>query len=85
MLVALSSLASQQAKDTVATMQAARHFLDYACTHPDAIIRYQTSDMILRIHSNASYLSETKGRSRSDSHFYMGNPQAKPTSTTAQY
>jgi hypothetical protein len=29
--------------------------------------------MILKIHSDASYLSEAKARSRSGGHFYMGN------------
>ena len=32
--------------------------------------------MILRVHSNASYLSETKARSRSGGHFYLGNSPA---------
>jgi hypothetical protein len=31
--------------------------LDYLATHPDAAIRYHSSDMILHIQSNASYLS----------------------------
>jgi hypothetical protein len=39
-------------------MQAATNqLLDYIATHPDAIIRYHASDMILHIHSDASYLS----------------------------
>jgi hypothetical protein len=31
--------------------------VDYLATHPDATIRYHASDMILNIHSDASYLS----------------------------
>jgi hypothetical protein len=31
--------------------------LDYLATHPYAAIRYHASDMILHIHSDASYLS----------------------------
>jgi hypothetical protein len=73
MNTALSSLASQQAKGTEQTAQDAVKFLNYCATHPDATLRYHASDMILKIHSDASYLSESKARSRSAGHFYMGN------------
>jgi hypothetical protein len=39
----------------------------------DAKLRYHVTEMILKIHSDASYLSESKARSRSAGHFYMGN------------
>ncbi len=51
MLVALGTLASQQANSTQATMQALTHLLNYCTSHPDAIIRYQASDMVLWTHS----------------------------------
>jgi hypothetical protein len=73
MNTALSSLASQQAKGTEQTARDAVKFLNYCATHPDAKLRYHASDMILKIHSDASYLSESKARSRSAGHFYMGN------------
>ena len=41
MLPALVSLATQQAAPTENTMTLAKTFLDYAATHPDAIITYQ--------------------------------------------
>ena len=41
MLPALVSLATQQAAPTENTMTLAKIFLDYAATHPDAIITYQ--------------------------------------------
>jgi hypothetical protein len=72
MLTALSALAAQQAKGTEQTMEDACKFLNYCATHPDAVLRYQKSDMILKIHSDASYLSEPKARSRAAGHFYMG-------------
>jgi hypothetical protein len=34
--------------------------------------------MILRVHSDASYLSERNARSRSGGHFYLGNETGKP-------
>eukprot|EP00804_Cyclotella_cryptica_P019806 CCRYP_009697-RA/>CCRYP_009697-RA protein AED:0.19 eAED:0.25 QI:0/0/0/1/1/1/2/0/745 len=64
MLPALGSLATQQSAPTQNTMSKVHQFLDYAMTHPDAMITYRASNMILAVHSNASYLSETKARSR---------------------
>ena len=43
--------------------------LNYFATHPDAVIGYKQRDMILAIHSDASYLSNTKVHSRSGMHF----------------
>jgi hypothetical protein len=73
MLVAIGTIASQQAKGTEATMQAAVQLLNYAATHPDATIRYHKSDMILHIISDASYLSATGARSRLGGYLYMSN------------
>jgi hypothetical protein len=71
MLVALGTIAAQQANGTEATAAAIVHLLDYAATHPDAIIRYRASDMILKIHSDASYLSAPKACSRHAGCFYL--------------
>ena len=73
MLVALSALASEQSHGTEATAEAAVKFLNYCATHPDATLKYYASDMILKIHSDASYLSEPKARSRTGGHHYLGN------------
>jgi hypothetical protein len=48
-LVALSSLASAQATPTKDTMQRTCHLLNYVATHPDAILTYAKSNMILGI------------------------------------
>eukprot|EP00804_Cyclotella_cryptica_P012525 CCRYP_017709-RA/>CCRYP_017709-RA protein AED:0.38 eAED:0.38 QI:0/0/0/1/1/1/2/0/312 len=69
MLPALGSLATQQSAPTQNTMSKIHQFLDYAMTHPDAMITYRASNMILAVHSGASYLSETKARSRAGGHF----------------
>ena len=58
MLTSLSSITTEQTEGTETTKNKATHFLDYATTHPDAAIKYYPSDMILKIHSDASYLSE---------------------------
>ena len=73
MLMALSIIATEQTQGTHTTKDKAEHFLMYAATHPDATIKYHKSDMILKIHSDASYLSERQGRSRAGGHFYLGN------------
>ena len=64
MLMALSKIAMEQTQGTQTTKEKAEHFLTYAATHPNATIKFYKSDMILKIHSNASYLSERQGRSR---------------------
>ena len=50
-----------------------KQLLDYVATHPNAGIRYVTSDMILNLHSDASYFSEPKAKSRAVGHFWLGN------------
>eukprot|EP00957_Ditylum_brightwellii_P180383 13741057-Ditylum_brightwellii.AAC.2 len=63
MLTALSSIAAEQSNSTASTAEAAVQLLEYAATNPDAKIRFRKSDMILRIHINASYLLEKKAQS----------------------
>ncbi len=73
MLVALGTLASAQTKGTQATAKAMKKLLNYAATHPNAVIKYTASGMILHIHSDASYLSEAEARSRAGGFFYLSN------------
>ena len=58
MLASLSSISAQQEKCTEQIYADTRWLLNYASTHPDATIGYTTSDMVLHINSNTSYLSE---------------------------
>jgi hypothetical protein len=79
MLVALSAIASEQGAPRESTLQKVYQFLDYAATHPDAVVTYRASDMILAIHSDASYLSKPKARSRARGHYFMStNAQVPP-------
>ena len=71
MLVAISTLASVQSKGTDATMEAAVQLLNYCATHPNATIRYKASDMILHVHSDASYLSVHGAQSRVGGYFFL--------------
>ena len=78
MLTALSAIASAQAEPTEDTMTRCKQFLDYAATHQDAIITYHASDMVLVVHSDASYLSEPKARSRAGGHFFLSSDITDP-------
>jgi hypothetical protein len=60
MLTPLSALASKQAIPTEATMEKCLQFLDYGVSHEDPILTYKASNMVLAIHSVASYSSEPK-------------------------
>jgi hypothetical protein len=71
-LMALSSIASEQTKGTKSTSEKAYQGLDYLASHSDAVVRFQASDMVLNIHSNASYLSKPNAHSRACGHFFMG-------------
>ena len=72
LLPALSSLASEQARATERTVQNTEQMLDYLATNPEAKIRVYASDMILNIHSDASYMSEPGARSRAAGYFFLG-------------
>ena len=71
-LMALSTIASEQSKGTENTMLKTKQLLDYLATHPNATVRFHASDMILNIHLGASYLSEANAHSRACGHFFMG-------------
>jgi hypothetical protein len=72
-LMPLNDIATEQTKATEKTQAATNQMLDYLATHPDATIRYHASDMILNIHSDASYLSVSNVRSRLGGRFFLGN------------
>ena len=83
MLVALSAIASEQATPTEATMEKTKYFLDYVATHPDAILTYHKSNMILALHSDASYLTEPKARSKAGGHFFLSSDEVNPPNNGA--
>jgi hypothetical protein len=78
LLPALSSLTSQQANPMEKTMMLCKQFLDFMATQEDAVLTYQASNMVLAIHSNASYLSEPKSRSRAGGHMFMAGKDEIP-------
>jgi hypothetical protein len=64
-------------------MEKCLQFLDYAATQDDAILTYKASDMILAIHSDASYLSEPKARSQAGGHMFMAGDDEIPINNGA--
>jgi hypothetical protein len=70
--MALSTIASKQAKGTENTMLKTKQLLDYLAMHLDATVRFYALDMVMNIHSDASYLSEANAHSRGCDNFFMG-------------
>jgi len=71
MLVALGTIASQQASATETTAHACVDLLNYVATPPEGIIKLFASDMVLYNHTDASYLSEANARSRAAGFFWL--------------
>ncbi len=77
LLATLSSIAARQTNDTTAVVEACQQLLDYIATHPNAGIQYKACDMILAVHTDASYLSELAGKICSSTHIYLMNHDDK--------
>ena len=58
----LSSIASSK-QFGMKALAATTYLLHYLATHPDAILRYHASGMVLCVHSDVSNLTETKAQS----------------------
>ncbi len=83
MLVALNAIATQQASPTKKTMERVRQLLDYAASQEEAVLTYQSSGMVLAVHSDAGYLNESKSRSRVGGHFFLSNNIQYPQNNRA--
>ena len=79
MLTALSTIASAQVEPTEEIMMQCKQFLDYPTTHQAAIVTYKKSDMILVVHSCASYLSKPKAQSRASGRVFLSSNTADLT------
>jgi hypothetical protein len=73
LIMPINMLAYEQTKATSDTSEKVIKLLNYCTTHPETKIRYHASDMILYIHSDASYLSEREAKSRAGGFFYMAS------------
>ena len=64
-------------------MALCKGFLDFMASQEEAVLTYRASDMILAIHSDASYLSEPKSRSRAGGHMFMTGRKEIPSNNGA--
>jgi hypothetical protein len=71
MFTTINKLATRQCYPTLSLYNDVQHFLKYAASHPDGHVTFYPSNMILMVHSDASYLSESKARSRAGGFHYL--------------
>lgn len=77
MLAPVRMLSLDQAHPTEETERAADQLLQYAATWPNAIITFHPSDMVLKVITDATYLSERGARSRAAGYHHLGNSDNK--------
>jgi hypothetical protein len=73
LLCPINAIASQSSKPTEGTMQQTLQLLDYLATQEDAVLSYYASNMVLAVHSNASYLSKPKALIQVGGHFFLSS------------
>ncbi len=64
MITAINKIRSRQARADVSILPDIERFFQYASRWHSNVMRIHASNMILNVHSDASYLSKTKARSR---------------------
>ncbi len=72
-LMALSTIASEQTKGMEHTMEKTYHVLDYLAMHSNMMVHFWASDMVMNIHSNPLYLTKPNVCSKASGHFFMGS------------
>ena len=78
LIMALSTIGTQQATAMANTNAAITQLLDYVATYPDYSILFRTSGMVLAAHADAGFLNETKARSREGAHIFLTEYVATP-------
>eukprot|EP00957_Ditylum_brightwellii_P167593 12758518-Ditylum_brightwellii.AAC.1 len=51
--------------------EACHQLLDYVAVHPNAVVKFMASDMILAVHLDALYISKSNTRSQAAGNFYL--------------
>jgi len=83
LLCPISAIASQSANPTEDTLEQTLVLLDYIGTQEEAVLTYHASQMVVAVHSDASYGSEPKARSRAGGHFFMSSDSTIPQNNGA--
>lgn len=83
LLCPLSAIAAQSANPTTETLARTKQLLDYTATQDEAVLTHNASDTVLAAHSDASYLSKPKARSRAGGHFFLSTSVEMPSNNGA--
>jgi hypothetical protein len=83
LLCPISVIALQSSKPTEDAMQQALQLLDYLAMQEDTVLSYHASNVVLEVHSNASYLSKPKAQSRAGGHFFLSSDTTVPPNNGA--
>jgi hypothetical protein len=82
-LAPLNAIAAKQSNPTVHTMQHSQQLLDYLTMQEPAVLTYRKSEMVLAVHSNASYLNEEEAQSRAGGHHFLSEDVPFPPNNSA--
>jgi hypothetical protein len=83
LLCPISAITLQSSKTTEDTMQHTLQLLNYLATQEDAVLSYHASNMVLAVHSDASYLSKPKAQSQVGGHFFLSSDTTVPPNNGA--
>eukprot|EP00804_Cyclotella_cryptica_P020077 CCRYP_014880-RC/>CCRYP_014880-RC protein AED:0.43 eAED:0.43 QI:0/-1/0/1/-1/1/1/0/207 len=64
-------------------MAQTKQLMDYLASQEEAVLTYNRSQMILAVHSDASYLNEPQARSRAGGHFFLSHNENVPRNNGA--
>ena len=78
LLVALSTIGTQQETSTANTNTSITQLLYYVATYPDNDILFRASGMVLAAYADAGFLNEIKARSRAGAHIFLTEDVATP-------
>ena len=78
LLPALSTIGSDQYIEAEAKASKTTQLLNYCATYPGPVLRFKANEMVLRSHSDESYLSIHGVRSRAAGFFYLSDPSPAP-------
>eukprot|EP00957_Ditylum_brightwellii_P046485 3527710-Ditylum_brightwellii.AAC.1 len=79
LLPALNAISAQQSAPTEEMVKAMDQFLNYMATYPDTLVCFCASNMILHIHSDATYMVLPKACSHAGGYFYLLSKPDKNT------
>ena len=77
-LHALSPIVKSRTYRMKQCLDSTTHLLNYLATHPNAVLRYHALDMVLFVHSDALYMTESKAQTQVGGHFFLSLAKSDP-------